>query len=155
MGGATVEGQVHVSIDGGTFETKRKSRSALNLERISVTLIGVERCKGRRDIFRALTTDLIDETHPPPINMAPGPGFGSSWEVVASDTTLPFRLDLPVIMGPPPYTSKKVGIRYWLSALLEFKAGAKRQVVRQSREIMVLTVHDRMSLLVIAWSYGD
>ena len=146
MGGATLEGEVHVGIDGGPFQTRRKSTPGLSLGKISVTLVGIERCKGRLDMFRALSSDLIDAVHPPPASMAPGPGPDATWDVQPSNSTLPFRLDLPVVMGPPPYKSKKVGISYWLSTLAEFTISGKQHLVRQSREVTVLTVHDRRSL---------
>lgn len=146
MGGATVEGEVHVGIDGGPFETRRRSTPGLSLDKISATLIGVERCKGRQHMFRALSSDLIDAAHPPPASMAPDPGPDAGWDVQPSNSTLPFRLDLPVVMGPPPYSSKKVGISYWLCTSAEFKISGKRYFVRQSREVTVLTVHDRMCL---------
>lgn len=146
MGGATVEGEIHVGIDGGPFQTRRKSTAGLALSKISATLVGVERCKGRQDMFRALSSDLIDAAHPPPASMAPDPGPDTTWDVQPSSSTLPFRLDLPVVMGPPPYKSKKVGISYWLCTLAEFEIYGKKHFVRQSREVTVLTVHDRRSL---------
>ena len=154
MGGATVEGQVHVEVDGGLSETKRRSRPVLSLRRISVSLVGIERCKGRREIFRALTCDLIDGSHPPPVTMAPDHGT-DWWDVIPSDSVLPFRLDLPVDMGPPPYQSKKVGISYWLSTLAEFRILGKKQFVRESQEITVLTVHDREFRLVMFCLYCE
>lgn len=149
MGGATVEGEIHITIGGGSFKQRRKAKQPMSLSGISVTLAGIERCKGRQEIFRALTSNLIDEAHPPPDGMAPGVGIDGSWNVVPSDTILPFRLDLPVAMGPPPYKSRKVGISYWLSALMGFTINGKKHFVRQSREIMVLTVHNRRSLAFI------
>lgn len=149
MGGATVEGEVHTTIGGGVLKQRRKAKQPLALSGISVTLAGIERCKGRQEIFRALTSVLIDETHPPPDSMAPSVVIDGSWNVAPSDTVLPFRLDLPVAMGPPPYKSRKVGITYWLSALMEFTINGKIHFVRQSREIMVLTVHNRRSLAFI------
>lgn len=146
VGGATVEGEIHVGIDGGPFETRRKSTPGLSLSRISATLVGIERCQGRKDMFRALSSDLIDAAHPPPASMAPNFGPDATWDVQPSNSTLPFRLNLPVIMGPPPYKSNKVGISYWLSTLAEFKIHGKNHFVRQSREVTVLTVHDRRSL---------
>ena len=148
MGGATVEGQVHIKIDGGPHEKRRKARQPLSLGQISVTLIGVERCRGRQEIFRALTTQLVDEDHPPPDNMAPSAGAGDTWDTIPSENILPFRLHLPVAMGPPPHKSKKLGICYLLSASMDFIIAAKKHCVRQSREIAVLTVHDRKSLKV-------
>ena len=110
MGGATVGGEVHIAIDGGS-ETKRKSKSALSLSRTSVTLVGIEQCKSKQEIFQALTCDLIDRSYPPPTTMAPGASTSieSTWDIVASESVLPFRLDLPVDMGPPPYESKRLG----------------------------------------------
>lgn len=150
IGGATVEGEILVTIDGGPFETRRRSTPSLFLTRISATLVGIERCKGRQDMFRALSCELIDGAHSPPASMSPGPDPGSdnTWEVQPSNSTLPFRLDLPVVMGPPPYKSKKVGISYWLCASAEFRISGKRYLVRQSREVTVLTVHDPEKALV-------
>ena len=80
--------------------------------------------------------------------MAPGASTSIklTWDVVASELVLPFRLDLPVDMGPPPYESKKAGISYWLSTLAEFKIAGKQHFVCESQEIMDLTVHDRRSI---------
>lgn len=155
VGGATVEGEVHTAIDGGAFEKRRKAKQPLSLSRITVTLAGIERCKGRQEMFRALTSDLIDEAHPPPDNMVASAAVNGSWDVVPSDSVLPFRLDLPVNMGPPPYKSRKVGICYWLSVLMEFTIVGKAYAVRQSREIMVLTVHDRRSLTFMSKIHHD
>ncbi len=146
IGGATVEGEIHVTIDGGTLESRRKQKSAISLRRLSVTLIGIESCKGRQEMFRALMCDLIDATHPPPSTMAPSHGPETSWDVQPSESTLLFRLDLPVLMGPPPYKSKEVGITYSLSTLAEFKIRGKKHFTRESRELVVLTAHDRRSL---------
>lgn len=141
-----MEGEIHIAIDGGTLESKRKHKSALSFKRLSVTLIGIERCKGRQEIFRALMSDLIDGTRPPPSTMAPIQGPEDTWNVQPSESTLPFRLDLPVLMGPPPYKSKEVGISYSLSTLAEFKIAGKKHFARESRDVVVLTVHDRRSL---------
>ena len=152
VGGATLEGEVHVGIDGGPFERRRKSTPGLSLSRISVTLVGLERCRGRQDMFRALSCDLIDAAHPPPASMAPDPGPDTTWDVQPSNSTLPFRLDLPVLMGPPPYRSKKVSISYWLCISADFQILGKKHSVRQSREVAVLTVHDRRCFALDALS---
>ena len=143
MGGATVEGIIYVTIDGNSLEKKRKPRQSLSLNTIFVTLVGVERCKGRQEIFRVLKTDLVDDSHPPPASMTSAKSLDESWDVAPSDSEFPFCLDLPVSMGPPPYISKHVGITYWLSAFVEFAIGGKSYFVRESRNIIVLTVHDR------------
>ena len=145
IGGATIEGSVCMRIDGGAFEKRRKPKEVLSLQRLSVTLAGIERCKGRQEIFRVLRSDLVDEDHPPPTSMALNTGFDGSWDIGPSDAQLPFCLDLPVSVGPPPYKSRKYGISYWLRVLLEFTTNGKKHYVRQVREVIVLTVHDRRS----------
>ncbi|KAL6713345.1 hypothetical protein ACLMJK_008810 [Lecanora helva] len=148
MGGATVEGSVCMRIDGGSLEKRRRTKEVLSIQNLSVTLVGIERCKGRQEIFRVLRSDLIDEGHPPPSSMALNTGFDGSWDVGPSDAQLPFCVDLPVSVGPPPYKSKRYGITYWLTALVEFTVAGKKHYVRQSREIVVLTVHDPEKALV-------
>ena len=143
MGGATIEGSVCVRIDGGAYEKRRKPKEVLSLQKISIALVGIERCKGRQEVFRVLRSDLIDEDHPPPTDMALDMDFDGSWDIGPSDVQLPFCLDLPVFVGPPPHKSKKFGISYWLSALSDFTINGKKYHVRQVREIVVLTVHDR------------
>lgn len=105
-------------------------------------------------MFRCLTTDIIDEAHPPPIEMArPNqPMSDRLWEIMPSNTILPFRLDLPVNLGPPPYISKRNSITYLISVLVEAKIDGIRAYVRESEEVTVLTVHDRRfgDLLVVS-----
>lgn len=146
VGGATVEGEVCITFDDGKPSTRRKARPPIFLRRIVVSLIAVEYSNGRKWIFRSLATDLIDEAHLPPSIMLAGDPSSSStqWEVIPSLAVLPFRLDLPVFMGPPPYRDKKVGIKYIVSTTVEAKIGDKAEFVRESQDIAVLTVHDRM-----------
>ena len=66
-----------------------------------------------------------------------------SWEVLPSSSCLPFRLDLPVTMGPPPYAAKRQGILYLLSMTIEASVAEKQEFARESREVVILTVHDR------------
>ena len=145
VGGATIEGDVHVMIDKGQNDDRKKFRPTLSISRIVVSLIGIERFNGRQRIFRRLATDLLDEAHPPPPEMSPTgnlPAKGSL-EVLPSTSTLPFSLDLPVAVGPPPYAAKRQGILYLLSTTIEAKIRGKQEFVRKSREVVVLSVHDR------------
>ena len=130
VGGATIEGEVQIKIDGDSSDRRRRSLSALSITRVSVSVVGVEHCTGRQEIFRALTTNVLH----------------ISDEAVTEDVVKPFTVDLPVVMGPPPYRTKKAGIRYLLSCLVEMEISAEKHFVRQSREVIVLTVHDRASL---------
>ncbi|KAI4233085.1 MAG: hypothetical protein LQ349_004610, partial [Xanthoria aureola] len=145
MGGATAEGVVKLAIDGGLKRTKASAKLAtMSIDRMSVSIVGIERSGARQYMFTCLMTDLIDEAHPPPVDMAPPdqPVSDRMWEVKPSATVLPFRLDLPIMLGPPPYKSKKNAITYLISVLVEAKIGGKRSYVRESEEVTVLTVHD-------------
>ncbi len=143
MGGATVEGEVHLVLDGGLLKHKQKSQRPVSVSKICVTVVGIERCRNKQAIFRALKVDLLNEIHPLPLNMIPQRVGDGSWTVQPSSSIVPFRLDLPVTMGPPPYRSKKVGIDYLVSITIEAGIGKKKFHVRQSKEIVILTVHDR------------
>lgn len=125
----------------------------MSIDRICVALAGIERSGARQHMFTCLMTDLIDDAHPPPVEMAPSnqPVSDRLWEVKPSKTTLPFRLDLPVMLGPPPFRSKKNNISYLISVLVEAKVDGRRVYVRNSVDIMVLTVHDRTCRL---WPIG-
>lgn len=127
VGGATIEGNVHVRFDPGVPDSKRPNLPSLKVHGISATLIGVERHKNRRDIFKALTTKII---HVPDLPLI-------------ENAIKPFAIDLPLHMGPPPYKSKKVGIYYLLSMLIEFRIEDQTNWLRQNREVNVLTVHNR------------
>lgn len=150
MGGATVEGDVHLTIDGGKPTERNKTRMPMLLGRIVISLIGVEYCNGRQWIFRSLATDLIDEAHPPPAEiLAKGSSASDTvWEARPSTAWLPFRLDLPVNVGPPPYKARKLGIKYVLSTTVETRIDEKTQFARVSQEVTVLTVHDPEKALV-------
>lgn len=143
VGGATVEGEVHVIIDGGFSSKKSPKASNISLTCISVTIVGIERCKGRQEIFRALTSRLIGAAQRPPLSMAPQLTAENTWIIVPSSAVLPFCIDLPIKMGPPPYESKKAGIRYLASVTVEAKIGKTHRIIRRSQEIAVLSVHDR------------
>ena len=146
VGGGTVEGQLYVTVDGGRFKSRQKPKPIISIGRISVDILGVESLQGKKFIFRTLANELIDETHPPPATMVAAPRALSDayWDVMPSVSVLPFRLDLPVNMGPPPYSSKPVSIKYILCATMTFRILGKQYQVRRSQDIPVLTVHDRM-----------
>ncbi|KAI4116033.1 MAG: hypothetical protein LQ345_003474 [Seirophora villosa] len=151
MGGATVEGAVELTIDGGSGTSRaRRKPGVLSIDRITVALVGIEQSGARQHMFTCLMTDLIDEAHPPPTGMArPNqPASDRLWVVMPSKTTLPFRLALPVMLGPPPFRSKKNNITYMVSVLAEAKVDGERIYVRKSEQVMVLTVHDPEKALV-------
>ena len=145
MSGGTIEGHITLTVDSGSSTKKRRSRPVMSIGRLSVDVLGVESADGRRWIFRSLASELIDEVNPPPSTMVAGPRKGSDafWEVMPSSSVLPFRLNLPINMGPPPYASKHASIKYILCATLVLRISGKAHFVRSSSEIAVMTVHDR------------
>ncbi|KAL8920746.1 MAG: hypothetical protein Q9208_006076 [Pyrenodesmia sp. 3 TL-2023] len=145
IGGATAEGAVELTIDGGSKPSRAgRKLASMSVDRICAALVGIEQSGARQHMFTCLMTDLIDDAHPPPVEMAPAnqPVSDRLWEVIPSKTTLPFRLDLPVMLGPPPFRSKKNNISYLISVLVEAKVDGRRVYVRKSEGIVVLTVHD-------------
>ena len=145
VGGGTVEGQISVTFDSTRQRPRAKSSMPIFVSRLAVDIIGVETSQGKNFIFRNLANELIDEAHPPPATMvaASRGAVDAYWEVTPSLSILPFKLDLPVFMGPPPYKSKHANIKYMLCATLIFKISGKQHYVRRSLEITVLSVHDR------------
>ena len=131
IGGATIEGEIRLAIDSVRSDSKRHSLQPLKIHRISASVIGVEQCKGKQEIFQALTKHILH------VNELP----------IISDATKSFRLDLPLAIGPPPYRTKKAGIRYLLSILVEFRIEEETRFVRQTREVDILTVFDRTCLI--------
>ena len=147
VGGGSVEGQVCVVINDGKTRNRQRSNPALSIGRISIDVLGVETSHGKNFIFRSLATELLDKTHPPPATMAAASRAVSDafWEVMPSVSILPFRLELPVHVGPPPYSSKIASIKYILCSTVSIRISGEQQYVRKSQEIHIITVHDRMS----------
>lgn len=145
VGGGTIEGHVLLTIDGGTVrKTKPKS---LTISRLSIDVVGVEEVTdGRRWIFLSLATELFDEQHPPAASLVttqiPASGSELSWPLQPSSAVIPFCLNLPLNIGPPPYVSKQARIRYILCATAHIKSAGTLALIRQSFEIQMLTVYD-------------
>lgn len=98
-----------------------------------------------------LASELFDEKHPPPPTIAvfQGPTKGPElfWETKPGLASIPFCLNLPLNLGPPPYQSKQARIRYVLLPTLVLKDGGKRKVVSQLCNIHILTVFDPQKAL--------
>ena len=146
VGGATVEGDVHLVVDGGSGTKKRKHGQSISIGRIYVTVVGIERCRGRQEIFRVLMTDLVHDHHPLPSHLFTEKRPEKVWVLAPSSTVIPFCVDLPINMGPPPYESRKAGISYLASVTVEAIIAGRSHLVRHSEEIAVLSVHDRKSV---------
>jgi hypothetical protein len=65
-------------------------------------------------MFMTLASELIDEDHPPPAAMlAPVEEDQKNfWKIKPSRSFLPFRLSLPLNVGPGPFHSVRARIRY-------------------------------------------
>lgn len=94
----------------------------------------------------ALASELFDEKHPPPPTICASreaeKGPELFWKTKPGIASIPFCINLPLNLGPPPYTSKHASIRYVLLPTLVLKAGEKRSVVSQLCSIQMLTVFD-------------
>ena len=145
VGGSTVEGEVSVVFDGGKPRPYTAKEPPISIGRLSVDLLGVEIAQGRKNIFRCLATELINEVYPPPSTMRVATRSKSEalWTVAPSTSVIPFRLNLPINMGPPPYSSRSASIKYILCTTLAIVTNEKHLYVRTSQEIVVLTIHDR------------
>ncbi|KAI9720862.1 MAG: hypothetical protein M1812_002701 [Candelaria pacifica] len=151
MGGGTVEGKIHLTVDGGTGQRAR--RSAVSISRIMVDVLGVEEaCNKRRSIFLSVANEMVDADHPPPATMLTSPSLVSPadcfWEMAPSTSDLPFLLNLPLNVGPASFHSKHARIRYILCVTIVIKVSGKQYWVRQSQDIAVLSVFDPEKALV-------
>ncbi|EXJ89039.1 hypothetical protein A1O3_02103 [Capronia epimyces CBS 606.96] len=145
VGGGTVEGQIVIQVDGGG---PRKSKmKPIYISKASVDVIGVEEISdGRRRVFLSLATELLDRNNPPPPSLVtsqrPLPAPDLWWELKPAASALPFCVNLPLKLGPPPYASRQASIRYLLCPSVVLRVGDKRSVVRQTWDVQMLTVHD-------------
>lgn len=145
VGGGTVEGKLTVQVDGGV--ARKPKMKPIYISRACVDIIGVEEVSdGRRWVFLSLATELIDKSNPPPHGLVasqhPQPGPDLWWELKSATSVLPFCVNLPLKLGPPPYSSRQAAIRYLLCPSLVVKIGDKRTVIRQTWNVQMLTVHD-------------
>ena len=145
VGGSAVEGEASVTFDGGKPKYHFTKLPPISIGRLSVDMLGVEIAQGRKHIFRCLATELIDEDYPPPSTMkVAARGISEAyWRVAPSTSVIPFRLELPINMGPPPYSSRNASIKYILCTTLAMMINEKHYHVRRSQELAILTIHDR------------
>ncbi|OAP57974.1 hypothetical protein AYL99_07064 [Fonsecaea erecta] len=128
VGGGTVEGQLTIQVDGGM--ARKPKTKPIYISKACVDVIGVEEVNdGRRWVFLSLATDLFDVENPPPPSLVtsqdPAPGADLWWEMRSATSVVPFCINLPLKLGPPPYSSRQAAIRYLLCP-----------------SIVMLTVHD-------------
>ncbi|RMD44852.1 hypothetical protein DV735_g333, partial [Chaetothyriales sp. CBS 134920] len=146
VGGGTIEGQLFLDVDKDSPQRKTTLKPLL-ISRLSIDVIGVEEVNdGRRWVFLALGTELFDQRHPPPPSIAPNSdrrhGPELSWMLKPGSASVPFCLNLPLNLGPPPYLSKQASIRYFLVPSAYVQSGDKKGLVRSTWNIQMLTVYD-------------
>lgn len=145
VGGGTIEGHISLIVDNGV-QPKPRAKPIL-ISKLSIDVIGVEEVSdGRRWIFLSLATDVFDIKHPPPMSLvtsqAPVSHSELFWALKPSHVSLPFRVNLPLNIGPPPYVCRKAGIRYFLCPVVIVESEGEQSVIRQRCNIQMLTVHD-------------
>jgi hypothetical protein len=144
VGGGTIEGQIRLTVDRGTLQ--RSKLNPIYISKLSIDVIGVEEVSdGRRWIFLSLATELFDEDHPPPPSLVTSQLSSHSelfWLLKPASVSLPFCVNLPLNVGPPPYSSKVAGIRYYICPTVILKTGGKQSALRQLCSVQLMTVHD-------------
>ncbi|EXJ73018.1 uncharacterized protein A1O5_04167 [Cladophialophora psammophila CBS 110553] len=135
VGGGTVEGQLTLQVDGGV--ARKPKTKPIYISKACVDVIGVEEVNdGRRWVFLSLATELLDRENPPPPSLVtsqtPEPGADLWWEMKSASSLIPFCVNLPLKLGPPPYASRQASIRYLLCPSIVVKTGDKRTVIRQT-----------------------
>ncbi|KIW16173.1 hypothetical protein PV08_06224 [Exophiala spinifera] len=145
VGGGTVEGHMSIEVDGGA--PRKPKWKPIYISKASVDVIGVEEISdGRRWVFLSLATELFDRENPPPPSLVtsqqPAESPETWWELKSAKANIPFSVNLPLKLGPPPYASKQASIRYMLCPSIVIRIGDKRSTVRQTWSIQMLTIHD-------------
>ena len=139
VGGGNVEGNLRII----PHDSDRKRVRTGLCESIFIDLVGVEELSGaRRSVFLSLSKELecSDQSFP-----AASARPESPYPLPSTTCTVPFSINLPLDVGPPPFTSKHARIRYVLAATIWIQDIERPTSVRCSQEIPVLSVYDRMS----------
>ncbi|KAK6438111.1 hypothetical protein LTR95_005698 [Oleoguttula sp. CCFEE 5521] len=150
VGGGTIEGHISIVVDDNE---RVKSRRTLGIAALSVDLLGFEEIDGgRRAVFLALGTELLDREHRPPSSMVEPDNPLSPeerwWTLKPCLSSVPFMLSLPLDTGSPPFQSKHANIRFILSVTALIKNAGKQYRVRSSQDVCVLPTYDPEKALI-------
>lgn len=146
VGGGTVEGYVRITVDEADRTRQRKE---IYISAMAVDLLGVEELVGqnRKAIFLSLATELVDKRNPPPREMILPTAVPSAkeglWVLRPTFTTIPFRVNLPLDVGPTPFRSKTAQIRYMLCVTMIVRDSGRLYTVRSSQNVTVVSTYDR------------
>ncbi|PNS20082.1 hypothetical protein CAC42_5532 [Sphaceloma murrayae] len=145
VGGGSVEGFARLAFDSA--DSSRQKHSFL-ISGVSIDLLGIEELVGqhRRSVFLSLATELLSADSPPPPDMVesttPLSFRDCLWVLRPSVSHLPFRISLPLDVGPAPFHTKTARIRYLLALSVHFNDNGRQLLLRQSQEITVLSTYD-------------
>ena len=139
VGGGNVEGNVRI-IPADT--ERRRTRNGL-LESIFIDLVGVEELSGaKRSVFLSLSKELDRPDQKQQAAQAKG---DADFLFPPATHSVPFCINLPLDVGPPPFNSKHARIRYVLASTIWIQDIDRPTSVRCSQEIHVVSVYDRKS----------
>ncbi|KAI5804421.1 hypothetical protein EDC01DRAFT_419079 [Geopyxis carbonaria] len=144
IGGSSVDGRLNIHIRGTRLDDIR-------LGRVSVDIAGVEELSfSRKTMFMSIASELIDEDHPPPAAMLmPSDNEQKTfWKVKPSRSFLPFRLNLPLNVGPGSFNSVRARIRYVIHGTIMISINGSKSIVRCSRDIRIISALDPESALL-------
>lgn len=146
VGGGTVEGYVRITVDEAD---KTRQRREIYISAMGVDLLGVEELIGqnRKAIFLSLATELLDKRNPPPREMILPTAVPSAreglWVLRPTSTTIPFRINLPLDVGPTPFRSRTAQIRYMLCVTMIVRDAGRLYTIRSSQNVTVVSTYDR------------
>ncbi|KAH8153283.1 uncharacterized protein LAJ45_02870 [Morchella importuna] len=115
------------------------------LGRVGIDIVGVEEISFfRKTIFMSIASELIDDEHPPPPAILLPTDFDQKtfWKVKPSRSFLPFRLNLPLNVGPGPFQSVRARIRYIIHGTVMYTVNGRKNIVRCCRDIRVISALD-------------
>lgn len=123
IGGGCIDGRLNIHIRGTRLDDIRLGRVSIDIAGVegtycqfatSSTDMTLELSFSRKTMFMSIASELIDEDHPPPAGMlAPAEEDQKMfWKVKPSRSFVPFKLQLPLNVGPGPFSSVRARIRY-------------------------------------------
>ncbi|CCX05057.1 Similar to Uncharacterized protein C557.05; acc. no. Q9USS1 [Pyronema omphalodes CBS 100304] len=144
IGGGSVDGRLNIHIRGTRLDDIR-------LGRVSVDIAGIEELSfSRKTMFMNIASELIDEDHPPPAAMLATAEEETKmfWKVKPSRSFLPFKLSLPLNVGPGPFNSVRARIRYVIHGTILISINGNKSVVRTCRDIRIISALDPTTTLL-------
>ncbi|KAF8251940.1 hypothetical protein K440DRAFT_51622 [Wilcoxina mikolae CBS 423.85] len=101
-------------------------------------------------MFMSIASELIDEDHPPPAAMLATAEEEQKmfWKVKPSRSFLPFKLNLPLNVGPGPFDSVRARIRYVIHGTIMISINGSKSIVRCCRDIRIISALDPTTTLL-------